>query len=604
MPAPSSPAARFRVRIASGLMLAFGTLIAVAVAVVLSLGWRSASENTLDLLRDKANQTLLLLENRIARHLQPAEAQVEFLAHLVERGLIDLEDEAALQQVMVGALAATPQVRAIAFVDHQGLLHRIFWTEGLPDYQRIDLTQVTDAESILDEARRRHGSFWGAPLWIEDRDLTVVNVRRPIRLGTRFAGIFGATIALDELSAELEGMAQEGDGHVFVLHGDDRLIAHRGLIDGFEGASHEQPLPSVDYVRDPVLNAWLSGSRSRKYSERLFERTGVRMFNDGDDGYGAIVKRIDDYGAVPWTIGLYFPAELLTGELRRLFWSGAAGAFVLLMAVLFAWWLSRRMSQPLLSLSVAANQIRELELDGLEPLPDSRIREFSEAGAAFNSMVNGLRWFEVYVPRKLVHLLVREGAGLTQSMNRELTVMFTDIVGFTSLSEHMDADETAALLNHHFAMIAEAVEAEGGTIDKFIGDSLMAFWNAPEEQTDHAARACRAAVAIRTALEADNAARIARGEAPIRIRVGLHSGPATVGNIGAPGRINYTIVGDAVNVANRLEQFGKDLVGGAQAVTIVASARTIGEAADAVPAQAAGAHRLRGRSEEMEVFTL
>ncbi len=604
MPETAFRADRFRLRIASGLMLAFGTLVAVAVAVVLVLGWRIASENTFDLMRDRANQTMLALENRIASHLGPAEAQVEFLAHLVERGLVDLSNREELRQVLIGALAATPQVRAIAFIDEEAVLHRIFWSDGLPDYQVIDLARVTDVRAILADASGRFGAYWGEPIWIEDRKLTAVNVRRPLREGTRFAGLFGATISINELSAELEDMAQEGDGHVFVLYGENRLIAHRGLIDGFAGATHAEPLPPIGYVGDSALEAWMAGAGEAKYRDRLFERTGVRMFGDGKRDYGAIVRRIGNYGAVPWTIGLYFPAEHFTQELWRLLISGVAGGGVLLLAVVFAFWLSRRLSEPLASLSLAANRIRDLELEGLTPLPDSRIREFSEAGAAFNSMVNGLRWFEVYVPRKLVHLLVREGGGLTQSVERDVTVMFTDIVGFTALSERMDADETAALLNSHFALVARAVEAEGGTIDKFIGDSLMAFWNAPETQPDHAARACRAALAIRAALASDNRARIASGATPIRVRVGLHTGLATVGNIGAPGRINYTIVGDAVNVANRLEQFGKDLVDGREDAVIVASGVTVAAQNGTVLARPAGLQQLRGRSEEIEVFTL
>ena len=123
-------------------------------------------------------------------------------------------------------------------------------------------------------------------------------------------------------------------------------------------------------------------------------------------------------------------------------------------------------------------------------------------------MLRGLRWFEVYVPRTLVERLLHLGAaGSLDSVEREITVMFTDIASFTAFSEGRPAAEVAAFLNRHFALVSQAIEAEGDTVDKFIGDGVMAFWGAPEAQPDHAERAARAALAIAEAIRADNRAR-------------------------------------------------------------------------------------------------
>ncbi len=115
--------------------------------------------------------------------------------------------------------------------------------------------------------------------------------------------------------------------------------------------------------------------------------------------------------------------------------------------------------------------------------------------------------------------------------------MFTDIVGFTPLSEDMPPADVAAMLNRHFEMLNACIEAEDGTLDKFIGDATMAFWGAPEPTPDHAARACRAALGIARALEADAAA----SETPVSVKIALHTGPLIVGNIGAQSRMNYTV---------------------------------------------------------------
>ncbi len=123
------------------------------------------------------------------------------------------------------------------------------------------------------------------------------------------------------------------------------------------------------------------------------------------------------------------------------------------------------------------------------------------------------------------------------------------------------------------------MEKEGGTIDKFIGDAVMAFWGAPGRVENPAASACRAAVAIQRALAADNERRVGEGLAPVRIRMGIHMGPVVVGDIGTPTRINYTIVGDAVNATQRLESLGKGIDPDAEAIALVSE-----EIFEAVPA--------------------
>lgn len=177
--------------------------------------------------------------------------------------------------------------------------------------------------------------------------------------------------------------------------------------------------------------------------------------------------------------------------------------------------------------------------------------------------------------------------------------MFTDIEAFTSRAERMGGEATAAFLNGHFDLVTACVEAEGGVVDKFLGDGVMALWGAVDDQPDHATRAARAAAAIADAVRADNSARLER----VRMRIGLHSGPVVVGNIGSRSRMNYTVVGDPVNAADRLQHLGKDLVPGGE-VTILLSASTRCGLGPDVQLHPLGRHRLRGRDEPTEVFAL
>ncbi len=218
--------------------------------------------------------------------------------------------------------------------------------------------------------------------------------------------------------------------------------------------------------------------------------------------------------------------------------------------------------------------------------------------------VGAARWLGVYAPHQVSRRLLegREFPALAQS--REVTVMLTDIVGFTTMAEQSSPTVVADFVNRHFTMLNRCVESEGGTLAQFIGDSVMSFWGAPDPQPDHAARACRAALAIGRALETENRRRATEGLAPVRLRVGINSGMVTAGNVGAPGRSNYGIVGDTVNATQRIEQLAKTICTDMPTVAILVSSRTHDLVGAAFNFVAAGEHQLRGRRQPVMIYRL
>jgi len=140
---------------------------------------------------------------------------------------------------------------------------------------------------------------------------------------------------------------------------------------------------------------------------------------------------------------------------------------------------------------------------------------------------------------------------------RELSILFSDIRGFTTLSESLSPPELVKLLNEYLSPMTRIVLEEKGTLDKFIGDAVMALFNAPLDVPDHAVRACTAAVRMLDELERLNADFIQRGMHPLDIGIGINTGLAVVGNMGADIRFDYTAIGDAVNLASRLEGLNK-----------------------------------------------
>lgn len=174
--------------------------------------------------------------------------------------------------------------------------------------------------------------------------------------------------------------------------------------------------------------------------------------------------------------------------------------------------------------------------------------------------------------------------------------MFADLPSFTELTERLGPD-VEPYLTSFLSLAVAAVHAERGTVDKFIGDEVMAVWNAPNDVADHAYRACRAALAIRAAMHALPA--IAPGRGEIRVRIGINTGTALVGNVGSKERLSYTVIGDTVNLASRLVGVAKD-----RGVEIVASDMTIAQTGGALATRSLGEVTVRGKSVPVGIHTL
>ena len=187
---------------------------------------------------------------------------------------------------------------------------------------------------------------------------------------------------------------------------------------------------------------------------------------------------------------------------------------------------------------------------------------------------------------------------------RPLTIMFMDIRAFTPISETLSAADLVHFLNTLLSPLSDAIQAEEGTIDKYIGDSIMAFWNAPLDVTDHARRACRAALRMRTIVDELNAAdafgfrAAGRPELQVRIGVGINTGAACVGNMGSKSRFNYSAVGDAVNIAARIESCSKRY-----GVDLLISEETAGAVADFALLEVGQVH-LRGKAKPTKLYAL
>jgi adenylate cyclase len=208
--------------------------------------------------------------------------------------------------------------------------------------------------------------------------------------------------------------------------------------------------------------------------------------------------------------------------------------------------------------------------------------------------------FSRYLAPDVVAALVRQPGRLALGgEKRELTIMFADVAGFTTLSEGRDPREVVTLMNECFTALTNVIQAEGGTVDKFIGDAVMAFWNAPVAQTDHAARAMRAGRELLLAVARVNDAWASRDLPKLGMRVGIGTGPAVVGNVGSNTKFNYTVMGDTVNLSSRLEGAAKYY-----GATSMVTDAVVAAAGGSVPVRELDMISVKGRAEPVRVFEL
>ncbi len=589
------------------LATSISALLLVAVLSVLFIGLWSGAKNTQELLQQQASMILTSTSDKVRTHLEPARNQVTFLGRLIASGDLDPTRRGSMIDTFKGGMSAAPQLDSVLFIDHAyqgtGLARS---DTGLVEFLR-DYSTDQAVRDGFDEAQKAGKAFWGEPLWLPSINKTLLNYRVPVTYAGGKTGLLVASVTVSELSSYLGDLDPNIGSNVFILHDRNNVLAHPNLAGRGGERSEQDPLPSLAQTGDPVLAAfWQAEDRFPLEISAGSDVKGHVLGLFGDE-YVFIYQDLPGYGPTPWTVGTYFRSAEVDAEFRRLLWAALAGLATLLVALAGAIWLGRTIAQPVVDTALAASRIGQLDISDTPKLAGSAFRELNDQAIAFNTMLDGLKWFETYVPKKLVRRLISQDADqFPSSVERDVTVMFTDIVGYSGLSEGIAADQVARLLNQHFGLLSGCIEAEDGTVDKFIGDSVMAFWGAPDHYEDHADRAVRAALAIERALDEDNKARVAAGEAAIKIRIGLHSGPVTVGNIGAPGRINYTIIGDNVNLAQRLEQLGKQFTDPSlkRSVTTLLTAATADQLTSEHDLDDLGDQTVRGRNGKIRVYRL
>jgi|SoiMethySBSTD1v2_1073268.scaffolds.fasta_scaffold42446_3 adenylate cyclase len=419
----------------------------------------------------------------------------------------------------------------------------------------------------------------------EQQTLTAEMTKRGLTIAENLsAGAKSSLLASDELTLNVlvkDAMKDPDVAYVAIADENGTVLAHSDL--GEIGKPMARPAGLETLGSTPLVRTYTT-----KPKGEVIDFAMPLVFSDTPVG----------------ALYLGFSKQTITNALAHAFWRAViiTGAMVVV-GVLGAIGLSNLLSRPIFRLVHGTRAIAEGDFN--VALPVTSRDELGVLTESFNQMARSLREKEMikhaftrYVAREVVEEILKDPEHLVLTgERREATVLFCDIRGFTPLSERMSPEDVVLLLNEFYTLMIETVFKHDGTLDKFLGDAVMAVFGAPIAHPDHAVRAVRTAIAMQEGITALNEARAKEGKERIQVGIGVSVGEVVAGTVGSGERMEYTVIGDSVNLASRLESNAKP-------GRILISERTYDKVRNLVEVVPLGPIKVKGKEEQVEVFEL
>ncbi|MGH7213634.1 MAG: adenylate/guanylate cyclase domain-containing protein [Tepidisphaeraceae bacterium] len=568
---------RFPLRLT--LLTLIAALLLGTVATVGAVGYYNVHRSIRELFESRFGEISRGTADRVRTLLEPAASILSECRTQAERGMLKMQDTDSLGERLAERLRYEQRLTWLSYGDAEGrftgarrgpegdiILNRSW---PAPDgtgrllEQRIhpDGTRelVQSNENWTYDPRKRDWykigalcadgtTAWTEPYeWWNYEGLGITCVMSLRGADGILRGVFTADFHLQRISEFLRQLNVGQTGMAFVLTRQGKVIC-----------SPHKPGEKVDQaLLDTAMKALpqtLVSLRAGHPAPVTFDHAGVR--------YAAAFEPFPLPGGLEWVAAVVVPeAELLGTVQKNTLWTIVIGVVSLGIALVAGNIFSARLARPLQQIATDLAQVGRFELTDARA-PRTRIEEIAVVGDAVNRMKMSLRSFAHYVPTDLVRELLERGeeAKLGARLH-PITIHFSDIEGFSRISETIPPVQMVEMLGRYFDTMTQIIAEHQGTLDKFIGDGVLAFYNAPTPVPDHAAQACHAALETQQRLAH---LRLSSGILPpnpdrpmFSARVGLHTAEVLVGNIGTPSRFAYTVLGDGVNLANGIEALNK-----------------------------------------------
>lgn len=566
-----------KISIRVSILSLFTALLVIVGSAIIATNYYTSRAVILDFASKLLYSSSDSTELYVRELFEPAKQRIKICTDFIKQNIIRPSDLEPFTHFLLQNLIDSPNLYAIYWADVNGNMYLV---ERAQDNKFVDITvknvngqrmfitkqlasdgsSVGNAQSLATTFDPRERPWYIRALQVQRSALSDVylfhtSFTRESILGVTYVspvydsnnkllGMLAIDIMLDTIAKYVNQLNISKNAVICIFDKANNVLAMSG--------SHEivgVNLPKIDELQVPWIKAAFAGFHGQK-----------TLFNYRVAGtqYLAFYDKFVNVGNNDWYIAIMLPARDLIGVLYQQVLFAAAVAMVILgLGMVMVWFIANAISRPIVQLAREAKLITKLEITALQQVK-SRIKEIMQMQDAFDNMKQSLRSFACYVPFSLVKKLVASG-NLAQvgGENKNVTFLFSDITGFTSLAEKLAPEQLMQYLSEYLQAMTQVVQKYNGTVDKYIGDAVMAFWGAPLDDDEHALHACNAALNMVSALEILNKNWLGRGLPQVKMRIGLNTGQAIIGNIGSKDRLSYTAVGDSVNLANRLEEINK-----------------------------------------------
>jgi class 3 adenylate cyclase/ABC-type nitrate/sulfonate/bicarbonate transport system substrate-binding protein len=475
--------------------------------------------------------------------------------------------------------------------------HRTFYDKWPHVVGNYDVGTIEDIRALAgyQAAKEARALIVEGPRPNPDTGFPVIILRVPIVKDGAFVGCASANITLEVLSRFLTShRASPHSTTVIANPTEGTIIAYPDPKKGVRLENDRLEMAKLDTIDDGNVREAHRIHRETNRDNFLF-----RSPLSGEEISASFARFPGGFGK-PWQVITLTPTDDFVGTLER-----TSKQMIALIAALTAiellliHFFSRRLSRPLEYVSRDLRLVEDLTFSAGPPTR-SNIKEIKELQTAVKLFETSLRSFSSFVPLDIVRKLIKTGAPLTLGVEqRFMTVLFTDLQDFSTLAEREAPNDLLAQLSVYFEAVSNAIAEEFGTVDKFIGDGIMAFWGAPLHRDDHVLRGCCGALRATRRMQQLNADWSKQGRPSLHLRIGLHCAEVLIGNVGSSERLSYTVMGDGVNVAARLEGINKNFG------TAICVSDSIVEAAGAdIVARPIRKVQVKGRKREFMTYEL
>ncbi|WP_340107703.1 adenylate/guanylate cyclase domain-containing protein [Pikeienuella sp. HZG-20] len=635
MTATTQPRRHGRISLKISLIaILIGTVALTSAAV--HLPWLMVSrENVSDIAGQLNGEIIGGVNREVAALFSSAAAAQAALHDTLRDHVIDINDAASRERLFLAFLKANPHFSWVSFGAPNGdffgaqrrgddslRLVESRWDPVRAEADRAETHVVEDEGRVSQTAIDREtndyyapGRAWyvkalqspGRDIWT---DIYIFSDSRKPGLNTAITlsapgagpliGVISIAIELDQISNYLAELPTVRSGAAFLIDRRGGLIAFSdpGELVDQHPLSSDAALTPLSQSRHPMLRLAQTGlTANHVVFADVNERLQTTVTNAEGERFFLSLAPTAREG---WLLGTLIPEADFMGAIyenyiRLILIVIGALIFVTVIALLVSRYLLVR---PLQNLVAETRKIASFNLDDVRPVRSPLI-EVAALSDAVEQMSRGLSSFRRYIPTDLVRMLLHQGVlAEIGGERRTLTIMFMDLQGFTSVSERL-GHRIVPVLGEYFSAMSTAIKAHHGTIDKFIGDGVMAFWGAPKLDEDHPLQACRAALDCQAAMERLREDWAERGLPALKLRIGMTTGRVVVGNIGSPERLNYTVIGDPVNLAARLEGMNREFGTG-----VMISQHTYELVKYDMLARPLDTVRVKGREEPVAVYEL